>query len=313
MSKPKDQKESLAPEKESDLHEILSDLYKISDKKSELVEYLEGVPSGSKSSDFYKSYTILLLQKFIENEDDLEMMLAACGLLRGYKFAPKELDKRMANYRKYAQGHNPWIKTGWVASSYATNYRTKLGEIINRLEKILEAKKIENGGTLGIIEEVPKKLKFPKPKYTTNIDELQRPLLPEETITIDMTQESRIEITKILPNGVKRIFHIAKTSATEVKIIALLVLVIAISSFGTVRYVQNYNTQENEKKSGYTAEYSPKIDYAKDRKLTIPKGEPFEVDVATFRTYVQWLNNHPYLKEIRKTIWEILTVKIFWF
>ncbi len=168
MPRPKKTKE--VQEKQSDLNQILWDIHNDIKQVEDLVALLEGIPAkrNEQHKNFCKSYTILLFRKFIDNEDDREIMLVACGLMKGFEFHEQQLDKRMTDYRQYAQEYNPWIKKTWSASSYSTNYRNKLKHIVGELEKTLLNIMEQNDGRIGINTEVPSKLRLPKPRYTSN-------------------------------------------------------------------------------------------------------------------------------------------------
>lgn len=170
MPRPKKTEETNEPQKQSKLNQILWDIHNDIKQVEDLVELLEGIPAkrNEQHESFCKSYTILLFRKYIENEDDREIMLVACGLMKGFEFQEQQLDKRMTDYRQYAQEYNPWIKKAWSASSYSTNYRNKLKDIVGELEKTLLNVKNQNGGRIGIDTEVPRKLRLPKPRYVSN-------------------------------------------------------------------------------------------------------------------------------------------------
>ena len=166
MPRPKKPKEE--PKKQSELNRLLSDIRRDITLIPDLIKILEGIPikyDTDRNKDFCKSYMISLFQKYIEDLNDREMMLAACGLLRGYKFREQELDKRLTDYREYAQGRNPWIKISWAASTYATKCRGKLGEIVCQLESDLTNRMGENNGKLGIFDKTPDKPIYPEPRY----------------------------------------------------------------------------------------------------------------------------------------------------
>lgn len=157
---------------EKTLNDILKyDIYRDITLVDDLVELLENVPPkyNDEYREFCMAYTILLFQTYIENKHDKEMMLAACGLLKGYEFKAQQLNVRMTKYREYAQGHNPWIKSTWANTTYAANCKKKLKEIGAQLERVLLNKKSEIGGVLGLIDKVPAKLELPEPIYMSEV------------------------------------------------------------------------------------------------------------------------------------------------
>lgn len=200
MSRSKKTKDEI--KKQSELNQILSDIRKDITLTIDLVKLLEGIPDkqSKQHENFCKSYTIVLFQKYIKDKDDREMMLAACGLLKGFEFQEQQLDKRMTDYRQYAQEHNTWIKRSWVASSYATKYRSKLNEIVIKLEQDLTSDIAKNKGKLGIIEEVSEKLEYPEPQYTFNRNKTKDDKIDEKKLL------TRLEIFRCIMSIITLVF-----------------------------------------------------------------------------------------------------------
>lgn len=168
MPRPKKQNKDTEPKSNSELFEILWDLHNHEDKADELMVYLEKIPENTKPHNFCKSYTIALFQEYITDENDSEMMLAACGLLKGFKFKPQKLDFRMQKYREHAREYNDFFKKEVAPNSFSTGYRNELRRITETLEKKLAKQLQHNGGKLNFIERVPNKLKYPESRYNVH-------------------------------------------------------------------------------------------------------------------------------------------------
>ena len=168
MMSEKSKTEETSQEQSERLLNILLDIRNDIKLVEDLVALLEGTSAkrNDQYEDFCKSYTILLFQEYILDEDNRELMLVACGLLREFEFREKQLDRRMTKYRQYVQGHVDWLKSDWAASTYSTNYRNKLNGIVALLAQDLLDELHKNDNKIGLIEKVPTKLKLPEPRYS---------------------------------------------------------------------------------------------------------------------------------------------------
>lgn len=257
MPRPKKQEEKIEPKAESELYGILWGLHNNIDKTSELVKCLEKIPEGSKPRDFYISYAIALFQEYIKEEEDREMMFAACGFLKGFEFKPQELDRRMREYKEHAKYYNNFFKKILAGNSFSTMYRNELRRITGKLEKKLLDKLLKNGGTLGFIANVPEKLELPEPR-SISVDENKEKgecLTPYDgEIIIDTTTySSKIVIIQRFANHAENVFSLLKTNKTEVKIISFFLVLAVASSFWINKYKKDYHSRESQKETGFTA------------------------------------------------------------
>lgn len=133
MSMSKYSEKSSVPEIESELYKILWELHNHinkSDAMDKLIKELENFPqiTKEKSLDFCKSYVILAIEKYIDDRDDREMLLASYGLLKGLEFRPRKLYRRMRIYRDNAQNYNAFCKNTLELEndSFSTIYRNEL-------------------------------------------------------------------------------------------------------------------------------------------------------------------------------------------
>lgn len=146
----------------------------------EIVKLLEGVSidnQSDQSRDFGISYVIKFLEKYCRSKDDYEFLLAAYGFLEGFTYIDYEsCDKRATVYWQYACKYktHEFIKTRWGIQSVPNSLRKRHKKILGYLNKISDEIKAKNDGKLGLIEKVPKKLEFPKPRKIENtIDTLK--------------------------------------------------------------------------------------------------------------------------------------------
>lgn len=131
--------------------------------------------------EFCQSYTVKLIQKYCKDasvdslkdhrgkakgtaEDRAELMLAACGLLRGFEFNSNPIGSRMEAYCNYARDYNTSIKGGWGQNSLGTIYRTQLHFIEIELDADLKKVKNKNNGKLGFLSQVSRELNLPVPR-----------------------------------------------------------------------------------------------------------------------------------------------------
>lgn len=164
MSRPKKQKNNSEPEVDSELYLALIGLNTHEDKACELMCILEAIPQDSNpyALEFCKAYTIFLFQEYID-ENDREMMLAICGLLKGFEFKPRKFAARMWKYREHAKYYNDFFNGKISPTSIAGMCRNELLRIARELERKLTIELAKNEGKLGLIDNIPKELKLPIP------------------------------------------------------------------------------------------------------------------------------------------------------
>lgn len=257
MPRPKKQKKNKEIEVESELYKILWALHNSIDKTSELVKYLEDIPEGSKSHDFYISYTVALFQEYIKEENDREMMFAACGFLKGFEFKPQKLNRRMREYGEHAKHYNIFFEKALAGSSFSTTCRNELRRITIKLEKILLDKLAKNEkGTLDFIANVPKRLELPEPR-SIPIDEDKKKeenlaSYVEEIIIDTKTDPSKIVIIQRFANHAENVFSLLKSNKTPIKIISFFLVIAVASSFWIDEYRRDYHLHDSQKETGFT-------------------------------------------------------------
>ena len=134
------------------------------------MKLLEGISIDNRndqSRDFGISYVIKFLEKYCRSKDDYEFLLAAYGFLEGFTYIDYEsCDERATVYWQYACKYktHEFIKTRWGIQSVPASLRRQHKRIIGYLDKISQEARDENNGMLGLIEKVPEKLEFPKPR-----------------------------------------------------------------------------------------------------------------------------------------------------
>ncbi len=164
----------------------------------EVVKLLEGISSSEPMPyprEFCISYVIKLLKKYC-SADECELALARYGFLDGFERKKyKRTGERTEEYWKYARRYNQheFISSNWTTTGTAlTKLRDRHMIIVGNLDEITSQIKSANADKLGLIEEVPKELNFPKPR---DIEESpNNPLLPEKGEPIEPTKV----FTKIL-------------------------------------------------------------------------------------------------------------------
>lgn len=146
----------------------------------EIVKLLEGISIDNRdeqSRDFGISYVIKFLEKYCMSKDDYEFMLAIYGFLEKFTYEDYRFyEARITAYWQYVCKHktHKFIKTSWGCTSVPGMLRDEYKRIIGYLDKKTQEIKNANNNKLGIIEEVPKKLEFPKPRKIENtIDTLK--------------------------------------------------------------------------------------------------------------------------------------------
>ena len=203
MPRPKKPKDNPEVKEESELYIILTDLNKHEDNVKCLVATLEKIPEKSITLDFGRAYTICLFQEYIEDDNDREMMLAICGLLKGFEFKPRKFAVRMWEYKEHAKYYNDFFKGKMSLASIGGMCRREMVRIARELEDKLTIKLAENGGKLGLINDIPKELELPTPRSIPVDEHNTKQDTPSEEIIIDTSDPWKIVITKILPNAVK--------------------------------------------------------------------------------------------------------------
>lgn len=239
---------SSVPEIESELYKILWELHNHinkSDAMDKLIKELENFPqiTKEKSLDFCKSYVILVIEKYIDDINDREMLLASYGLLKGLEFKPRKLYRRMRIYRDNAQNYNAFCKNTLELEndSFSTICRNELRRITIKLEEKLTNAKNKNNGKLGLIDKVPAKLELPEPIYLLNTYTFLQSteLEPREgkNIIIDMTKSAYIKLTEIsntiktatIEISEKTKLVIDASKADLVKIVLLIIVTVGLS------------------------------------------------------------------------------------
>lgn len=157
-------------DKRSTLNNILRDMRKHEDERINLVEELEGPVSYHERQqyNFYKAYTIVLIEEFCDNDDEIELMLVSYGLLKGFEFDTNNINERINKYWEHSCNYNSFFKNIHTAgSAYKTAYN-KTDEIIDKLDKKIAASKVENGGKLKLIDKIPDEWKLPTLRESKN-------------------------------------------------------------------------------------------------------------------------------------------------
>lgn len=224
MPRPKKQKDSPEINKESELYKILIGLNKDKNMARKLVSELEKIPRESKPLDFCQAYTILLFQRYIEDKNDREMMLAMCGLLEGFEFQPQKFASRMWEYQKCAKYYNDFFKGKISFTSIGGMCRKELLRISRELEEKLIVKLAEKGGRLSLIDDVPKELKLPAPRKPPARESTEEHITSE--IIIDTLDKSKIVITRI-SGKMKKVITISCDNIDKITIIGVLALVLS--------------------------------------------------------------------------------------
>lgn len=165
------------------IENMLKDLHKNKLAAINLVSYLEGDAFDAENHDleFCQSYVIRLIQRYCKDasidhlkdhrgkakgtaEDRAELMLAACGFLRGFEFDSATIGPRMDKYCKDAINYNSSIKGDLGDGSLGTIYRAQLHFVEMELDADLEKLKDKNGGKLGFLSQVTEKVELPYPR-----------------------------------------------------------------------------------------------------------------------------------------------------
>lgn len=257
MPRPEKQKDNPEIKAESELYKILIGLNKHNDKAIWLVSELEKVPEKSKNLEFCQAYTILLFQKNIEDENDREFMLAACGLLKGFEFKSREFSKRMQRYQKHAKYYNDFFKGKISAGSIGGMCRKEMLRIAGELEIKLTTKLEKNDGRLGLINDVPKELKFPEPRQIPDIkldiDDIDISTKIKKLI-FDFSNPAKVVITKSIPNAGKEVINIASDNITEITIIMSILIIVAIGWFWNDSNQSDHALEELAKNGKYQQE-----------------------------------------------------------
>ena len=166
-----------------------------------LVKLLEDIPDNANLSQvFCISYVIKFLRTYCDTDDDYELALASYGFLEGFSYKKyKSVQERTKEYWKYACKYeeHEFIRSNWTVGTALTELKDAHIIIIGYLDKISQKVKDENGGKLGLIEEVPKELVFPKPRMvkerpTEQLYEADAPTSP--TVTGDMSTNEEIPL-----------------------------------------------------------------------------------------------------------------------
>lgn len=156
--------------KDSDFYQCMYGICNDVAQADEVVKLLEDISSSEPmpySREFCISYVIKLLKKYC-SADECELALARYGFLDGFERKKyKRIGGRTEEYWKYARRYNQheFISGDWTTTGTAlTELRDRHMIIVGNLDEITSQIKSENDGKLGLIEEVPKELNFPKPR-----------------------------------------------------------------------------------------------------------------------------------------------------
>lgn len=154
----------------SRLNSILRDMRKHEDERINLVAELEDSVSYHERQqyDFYKAYTIVLIEEFCDSDDEIELMLVSYGLLKGFEFDTNNISERINKYWEHSRNYNSFFKNiNTAGSAYKTAYN-KTDEIIDKLDKKIAASRVEDGKKLKLIDKVPYKWELPMPRKSKN-------------------------------------------------------------------------------------------------------------------------------------------------
>ncbi len=188
--------------KDSDFYKCMYGICIDDAQADEVVKLLEGISSDAPmpySREFCISYVIKLLEKYC-SADECELALARYGFLDGFERKKyKQMGKRTEEYWKYARRYNQheFISSDWTTTGTAL---TKLKDhhmiIVGNLDVETSRIKSENNNKLGLIEEVPKELKFPKPRKIENITSTPEDGDISQTVPENKTESSQQHIPK---------------------------------------------------------------------------------------------------------------------
>lgn len=122
--------------------------------------------------DFYKAYTIVLLEEFCDNPDERELMLASFYLLKGFSRCSKDTRKCAIKYWEHSRNYNCLLKNIKTPDSAYKTLRKLWKGIIERISKKID-EKLMSDRKLGLSNRVPDKWELPSPRESEN-DELKR-------------------------------------------------------------------------------------------------------------------------------------------
>lgn len=206
------------------LLEILNDISTHDDKFEELVQLLEGIhipgsyPDADQYHIFCQAYTIKLLQKYVINKDDREILLALYRLLEGYEnfTTVKALHE---HYAKEAFGYNKRIKVWKNPDSTLSKKEPKIIEKLTDRLMDVTANTPEDKGWLNLAdivvkelserfpEGLPKKLPLPSPSYlalatTPQIAQVTNlPLAEEDLMTLEPPETKESTVGGVQPTA----------------------------------------------------------------------------------------------------------------
>lgn len=189
-----------------DLLKLKTLLMELSDnvqRAVDIVEHLEGnsFRKDDNNLDFCKTYVIKLIQVYCKDvdqadndknavvgtrEDKAELMLAAYGLLQG--FTDSDQDNRMQKYYNYAHEYSSLLKGTRESESITSTCGEILKNITLELTSTLCDLETQNGGKLGLIEQVPETLILPSPRSKSKQDDR----LQENITATEQCKESPI-------------------------------------------------------------------------------------------------------------------------
>lgn len=162
---------------------------------------------------FYQKYIITLLEENIRDECNVEIMLAACGLLKGYE-NEASLEGRRNKYANEAHNRNKYVSNAWVKSPENASHNSYQREKIIKEELLTSvlSKINRETGFLGLADKVidkfdgiiPTEFSLPHPKYTKSIKkQANDPINPDEVDDKDTTDACCSVVAKVRIKGDK--------------------------------------------------------------------------------------------------------------
>lgn len=175
---------------------------------------------------FYQKYIITLLEENIRDEHNIEIMLAACGLLKGYE-EEASLEERRNKYANEAHKKNKYVSDAWVKSPENASHNSYQRERLIKEELLMSvsSKINKETGLLGLADKVidkfdgvvPTAPSLPSPKYTKATERhTNTPITPDEIIDSNMTNTRCSVVAKVRVKGDKE--GVWKNSLDDVKV-----------------------------------------------------------------------------------------------
>lgn len=192
---------------EKDLFDTLKRIPKKNLPGKELLKMIEGscdtspLFSGS-SVGFYESYIIVLFKTYCKSSDDLELILAASGLLQicDRNAFPKQGDRRKI-YWRYACEYNALLQSTWSEKSVDKSIRDIEDRIFRELaEDIIASIRKQENGRLNLKDGIPTDLQLPAPRcpviYSKTAENPTEgePLPIAENVAVDAPEEGGYDL-----------------------------------------------------------------------------------------------------------------------